>query len=285
MSKPALRRRKKTPKQIARFILSCAVVFSLLSYLAVGVITRVYPGVLGISSQIDPQEIVRLTNQQRVKNGLPPLRFSPILAAAAMNKGKNMFAENYWAHVSPSGKDPWYWIDKTGYVYTVAGENLAKDFLDPESVVSAWMASPTHRANILNEKYREIGVAVLRGTLKGFQTTLVVQMFATPKPQTKLGWKTSSLSPEEKPLPSPAVEVVPPKVEGKKIEKVSISPFYLLKVVSLCLVVLLLGILSVDVWAVWTGQIKGIGSHSLAHATLLVILLLAIVYTNVGVIV
>jgi uncharacterized protein YkwD len=144
-------------------------------------VTSVYkPGVLGVESSVNSSEIIRLTNIQREKSGLPPVSEDPRLAAAAMEKAKNMFEENYWAHFSPSGKDPWGFINGAGYRFSYAGENLAKSFYASDEVVNAWMASRTHRENILNKHYQHIGIAVLEGTLNGEKTTLVVQEFGTP---------------------------------------------------------------------------------------------------------
>jgi hypothetical protein len=67
-----------------------------------------------------------------------------------------------------------------GYQYEYAGENLAKNFLFSDGVVTAWMNSPTHRDNILKREYTEVGYAIVNGTLNGEQTTLVVQMFGKP---------------------------------------------------------------------------------------------------------
>lgn len=138
------------------------------------------PGVLGVSSAVDQQEIIRLTNIERGKNGLGPVSEDARLNAAALAKAQNMFEENYWAHYSPSGKDPWGFINGSGYKFSYAGENLAKSFYDSDDVVSAWMASRTHRENILNSHYENIGIAVMEGTLNGEKTTLVVQEFGTP---------------------------------------------------------------------------------------------------------
>jgi Cysteine-rich secretory protein family len=92
-----------------------------------------------------------------------------------------MFNDQYWAHSSPNGTEPWDFIVSSGYVYKVAGENLARDFSNTAEMIEAWMASPTHRANIMNDNYTEIGIAVVDGTLEGFETTLVVQMFGKPR--------------------------------------------------------------------------------------------------------
>jgi len=91
-----------------------------------------------------------------------------------------MFAKNYWAHFAPDGKTPWDFILNSGYQYEYAGENLAKNFLFSDDVVSAWMNSQIHRDNILKREYSEVGYAVVNGMFNGEQTTLVVQMFGKP---------------------------------------------------------------------------------------------------------
>lgn len=135
--------------------------------------------ILGFTSTITIEDVVRLTNEKRVSVGLPPLTYSETLADAARRKANNMFEENYWAHNSNSGKSPWYWFDQVGYKYIHAGENLAKDFGNADRLITAWMNSPTHRDNIVSSKYKEIGVAVVPGTLQGQDTVLVVQLFGS----------------------------------------------------------------------------------------------------------
>lgn len=144
-------------------------------------IARIQPGVLGTTSTITTQQIITLTNKQRQEYGESILKENDKLDQAAEEKAKNMFAENYWAHYSPSGISPWYWMQQTGYTYEYAGENLARGFSDSPAVVAAWMASKMgHRENILGKNYQEIGIAVEAGILNGEKTTLVVQMFGTP---------------------------------------------------------------------------------------------------------
>ena len=60
-------------------------------------------------------------------------------------KAQDMATLGYFAHVSPDGKTPWYWIEKVGYDYQYAGENLAINFSDSKDVTNAWMASPLHK--------------------------------------------------------------------------------------------------------------------------------------------
>jgi hypothetical protein len=73
-----------------------------------------------------------------------------------------------------------------------AGENLAIHFTDSGDVVQAWMDSPTHRANIMNGNYTEIGVGTAEGTYEGFDTVYVVQLFGTPARPTVAGDNTTT---------------------------------------------------------------------------------------------
>lgn len=126
------------------------------------------------SSAMSAGAIISLTNQQRAANGVAPLQYNGALSSSAYAKASDMFTNNYWAHISPSGTGPWYFIGANGYPYLTAGENLAKDFPSDDSVVAGWMNSPTHRQNMLNPDFRDIGIAVVSGTLLGAPTTLVV---------------------------------------------------------------------------------------------------------------
>jgi hypothetical protein len=153
------------------------ILFFALFNLGVKTIHRTVPDVLGYATDIHVEQLLSDTNAQRISAGLEPLTLNSELSAAAAAKASDMFAKNYWAHNSPSGLTPWDFIIQSGYHYTVAGENLAKNFSDSKAVVDAWMASPSHRANMIKPGYKEIGFAVVNGTLSGEETTLVVQMF------------------------------------------------------------------------------------------------------------
>ncbi len=120
------------------------------------------------------------TNLARSADNLPVLRESPLLKAAAQKKVDDMVANRYFAHTSPSGVSPWYWFQEAGYNFAIAGENLAVDFSESNDVTSAWLASPEHRANILNAGFTEIGIASARGEYDGHPTTYVVELFGTP---------------------------------------------------------------------------------------------------------
>ena len=153
----------------------------LVFYTIILVVVNTFGGFFGISkiaaSNITPTNIISLTNQERAAGGLNTLNQNSKLASAAMAKAENMFEEQYWDHFGPNGETPWQFITGAGYNYVYAGENLAKGFRTSEGVVEAWMASPTHRDNVLSKNYKDIGVAIKTGVLLGKETTLVVQMF------------------------------------------------------------------------------------------------------------
>ncbi len=131
-------------------------------------------------AEISIQELLSLTNEKRKENALPPLANSPELSKAAEKKAEDMFVKNYWAHNSPDGTTPWFFIKESGYNYVYAGENLAKGFNSANDVVSAWMASTKgHRENILSSNFEDVGFAVKSGTLNGEETFLVVQEFGS----------------------------------------------------------------------------------------------------------
>jgi hypothetical protein len=132
-------------------------------------------------STILPAVIVDLTNEERDTESLVPLTRNAILDRAATLKAEDMAQNEYFAHYSPTGVSPWYWFDQVEYNYLHAGENLAVHFTESNEVVEAWMDSPTHRANIMNGQYAEIGVGTARGEYKGRPTIYVVQLFGTPR--------------------------------------------------------------------------------------------------------
>ena len=131
-------------------------------------------------STVLPATVIDLTNQERSELNALPLQRNTTLDAAATLKAKDMAKNEYFSHFSPTGVSPWYWFDQAGYVYAHAGENLAIHFTDSTEVVEAWMKSPTHRENIVNGKYTEIGVGTAKGTYEGYDTVYVVQLFGAP---------------------------------------------------------------------------------------------------------
>ena len=131
-------------------------------------------------STILPAVIVSETNDEREAEDLAPLIRSAVLDEAASMKAAHMAEHQYFAHFSPDGVSPWHWFDTADYPFVHAGENLAIYFTDSSEIVDAWMGSPTHRANILNGNYQEIGIGIAQGEYEGYATVYVVQLFGTP---------------------------------------------------------------------------------------------------------
>lgn len=164
-------------------------------------------------STITSARIIQLTNAQRTKAGLSPLQVTSLLTQAATQKANHMLEEDYFAHISPSGVTPWFWMSKAGYNYQLAGENLAIDFFEAEDVVQAWLASPGHRDNMLQSEYTQTGVAVATGEFQGGTSIVVVHMFGRPtvaSATTKTDPSPSpSLAPSSTPKPPPTLTPLP----------------------------------------------------------------------------
>ena len=107
------------------------------------------------ASDITIGKVIELTNASRAGASESNLSLNEKLSRAAEAKADDMIAKNYFSHTSSGGVTPWKWIDGESYDYSYAGENLAMDFQSAEKMEDAWMKSPTHRANILNEKYKD----------------------------------------------------------------------------------------------------------------------------------
>lgn len=104
------------------------------------------------------QEVIRLVNAQRAQNGLAPLAENWELSRVARYKSEDMARRRYFSHESPTYGSPYQMMRSFGLSYRSAGENIAYGQRTPAAVVSAWMNSSGHRANILNSSYTQIGV-------------------------------------------------------------------------------------------------------------------------------
>jgi len=160
--------------------ITAVLILALAMQLIYGFFTSGRLEVLGRVSNISASDLLGDTNAARKAASMPSLKISKALSKAAFLKGQDMITNNYWAHTSPSGTTPWKWLADAGYNYDVAGENLAKNYPTADATVDAWMASETHRANILNSKYQDVGFAVVDGLLDGRDTTLVVAYYGAP---------------------------------------------------------------------------------------------------------
>ena len=153
---------------IKNFIFLTAIVFNI--------------GIFGLVHAASVDTLVDLANSSRSKEGLTSLVINDKLSAAASDKAQDMLKNQYFAHISPDGKTPWDFIKANNYDYAYAGENLSIGYNNDQELHSAWMNSETHRDNIMNKNYDEIGLAIVKGKFEGNETTIVVQMFGQAAP-------------------------------------------------------------------------------------------------------
>jgi len=192
-----------TPHLLQRAAVVMMAVLVLLSFAATNLQALLWQSSDWLVGTILPAVVVDMTNEERADEAAVPLQRNSLLDEAARLKAEHMAKNSYFAHHSPDGVSPWYWFEKVGYTYAHAGENLAIHFTDSSAVVEAWMKSPSHRANIVNNNYTEIGVGTAKGTFDGFSTVFVVQLFGTPAAP------VAAVVPEPAPVVTPApVEVV-----------------------------------------------------------------------------
>jgi hypothetical protein len=138
--------------------------------------------VLGSQADFSGSALLSDTNQKRSASDESVLSLNTALSAAAQAKANDMAIHDYWSHTSPDGQTPWSFITSSGYNYQQAGENLAYGFASANDVISGWMNSQEHRANILNDAYSEVGfgVAVSQNYQGHGPQTIVVAEYAEP---------------------------------------------------------------------------------------------------------
>ncbi|NLY70989.1 MAG: serine protease [Clostridiales bacterium] len=122
-------------------------------------------------------KVVDLVNKERAAQGLAPLKYNAELSKVARIKAEDMRDKNYFSHTSPTYGSPFDMMKSFGIKYRAAGENIAKGYRTPESVMDGWMNSPGHKANIMSPNFTEVGVGYVTDS-KG--TGYWVQMFIRP---------------------------------------------------------------------------------------------------------
>ena len=276
--------------------------FFFVAGLLISPLQKSHPDILGVSTNISVDRLLELTNKQRADNGLSPLSLNSQLSNAAAGKAQDMLTKNYWAHFAPDGGTPWGFIHGAGYQYIYAGENLARGFNTADEVVSAWMASPGHRENILSSNYKEIGFAIQSGSLTGEDTTLVVQMFGsraeTPAPepqqvavvptavplQARRVASSSAAAPTTAPLilvtPTPVISPTIPPAVPQQVAAVQNQPLVNTKpfaqnILSLILTLFIIVLIG-DIIIVKRRKIVRIVSHNLDHIIYLSIIFVAL---------
>jgi hypothetical protein len=193
-------------------------------------------GVLAYATDMSAGGLLSSTNTKRSENGVGSLKANSQLNSAAQAKANDMVARNYWSHNTPDGQTPWTFVQSAGYKYTKVGENLAYGFATSSDAVVGWMNSATHKANMLDGAFTEVGFGIANGSnynASGEQT-VVVAMYGQPQvlAQSSSGsssGQTRAATKESTPASAPAAPVEQPqqpdtKGPGKNDTVVSTRP-------------------------------------------------------------
>ena len=237
--------------------------------------------VLGFATDITVEKLYQLTNQEREKNNLSPLVLNDCLSQAARKKATDMFSKNYWAHISPTGTTPWDFMIDTGCKYEYAGENLAKNFLFSDGVVTAWMNSPSHKENIVNSNYTQVGYAIVNGVLNGEETTLIVQMFNKPVNQVA----KANTEPMIKPKAVEAKEIInvnEKPITAQKINNTKANLSNLPININVIFILFLLAALALDFYFAAKFNIIRFGGKNLAHFIFITFIFIGLVYVFIN---
>lgn len=128
---------------------------------------------------ITAENVLILTNNSRIEAKRVPLKLSTTLSQIAQEKAEDMARRDYLEHLNPEGQKIYTKLRAINYKYRLAGENLARGFESMQRLHNSWMSSPTHKKNIVEPRFREIGIGIATGTHNGTVTTYVVQLFTS----------------------------------------------------------------------------------------------------------
>lgn len=214
------------PHLIRRHGLAFALLAILASQVLSGLQIEAESRVLGYASNVSVSGLLSSTNAERSANGKSSLDISTKLNTAAQAKANHMIANNYWSHTSPDGVTPWYWFDYVGYDYLSAGENLAYGFDTSSGVVAGWMGSPSHRDNMLNGTFEQVGFGIANGSnYQGGQNTVVVAMYGDPAVLAETAPPPAPApAAAPAPAPAPAPEPVAAKPEAEEAKAIPAEP-------------------------------------------------------------
>ncbi len=193
-------------------------------------------GILAYATNVSVSGLLQSTNDKRTQNGVSNLQNNSALNAAAQAKANDMIAQNYWSHTTPDGRQPWIFMDSAGYKYQKAGENLAYGFATSSDTINGWMNSQTHKDNMLDSGFSEVGFGFANGENfnNSGEETVVVAMYGKPivlsasnesapaptPPPTKV---SAAPKPVDTPAPEPAVPVTTDSKEVVEPETVAVS--------------------------------------------------------------
>ena len=206
-----------------------AVISLVLTFSGLGAksVTNAGGGVLAYASSMSVSGLLSSTNQKRADNGAPALSLNSKLNAAAQAKANDMASRNYWSHNTPEGNPPWVFVDAQGYAYQKIGENLAAGFTSESATVTGWMNSPSHKANMLDIAFKEVGFGYANNadytSAGGGPMTIVVAFYGvskttvipTPCPDGQIGTPPNCADPPQQvaSTPPPPAPKTPAPVE------------------------------------------------------------------------
>ncbi len=185
------------------------------------------PQTLAYSTEMSVSQLLSHTNSERTSRGLDALTINSKLNNSSGSKASHMVTNDYWAHNAPDGTSPWHFFESAGYNYQKAGENLAYGFSTSSATVTGWMNSPSHRDNMLDPDYDEVGFGFVNSSdfVNSGQQTIVVAHYgrslgaSTSKQETQqstpqsLPATQSSQPSTPTPSPEPATEPEAPTEE------------------------------------------------------------------------
>ena len=175
-----------------------------------------HPGgrVLSYATSMSISGLLADTNAERTSHGVSKLSLNNKLNAAAQAKADDMVARNYWSHYTPDGDAPWVFVNNQGYKYQKLGENLATGFNDEQSTIDGWMASPAHKANLLDSAFKQVGFGYANNpnytAAGGGPMTVVVAFYGKPQ---VLSATTSAKAASPAPKPKTSQPAVKPAVK------------------------------------------------------------------------
>lgn len=211
---------KKHPKNYAKVYwpyIPLILVLGLSLFVGQSLASRSQSDVLSYATNVSRDGLLEATNQERQASDTNSLELNEKLNAAAQAKAQDMVARDYWSHTTPDEQMPWVFVEKAGYKYQKAGENLAYGFASNQETVNGWMNSPSHRQNVLDVSYSEVGFGIAQSPdfIGNGPETIIVAMYARPVSAPRLALATPAAQPlDEKPVNSSQPFIVEPSVKA-----------------------------------------------------------------------
>ncbi len=176
--------------------------------------------VLSYSTSMSISGLLSDTNAARSANGVASLKLNSKLDTAAQANADDMVARDYWSHYTPDGNPPWIWVTNQGYAYEKLGQNLATGFSDEQSTINGWMASPEHRANMLDPSFKDVGFGFANDpnytAAGGGPMTIVVAFYGEPQVLAAATPTKSAPAPTPTPVASQPTTTSPPAAKPAK---------------------------------------------------------------------